>query len=262
MAHQKINLCPEILTFYPKRRLTPLFVTVVLIFFNQFTLARTVTQPSPLVEVEVADDIGASYKASRGLMGFSFSASQQNQKTKDYISPLDSKSYEEIFNSKSLVMTEIRAGPKINLGPVSAVLDLSFAKGDVKAFEGSIGSSLAITKTGIGLSLILDGLMNEPYVAPYIGMHLCRIDFIEKDNSSGDREEAGTIDRATSITAGALILLDWIEPNVANFSKKEVGLQNTHLDLFMQKTNSANLQSGNGNLNSDLALGVGIRLEF
>ena len=115
-----------------------------------------------------------------------------------------------------------------------------------------------LTKTAVGLGIILDALFKEPYVAPYFNGQMYSINFEEVATAGKSK---GTTTTASAFTVGTLIQLNWIERELSAKSLIEHGLNNTYLDLFATQYSSSG-SSTDPKFETGFNFGGGFKLEF
>lgn len=121
-----------------------------------------------------------------------------------------------------------------------------------------VESTLDITKYRVGLTLILDTLFTEPWVAPYIsgGGYV-----IQKKESSGSVTDNENTQVAPYYSFGLNFQLDWIDSDTAIGGYSELGLQNTYLFVEGRQLIESSAEA-DSNFGTDIFLTAGLRLEL
>lgn len=222
-------------------------------------LAEVGNSEDTLVEIEIGAGPDTPYKERRGLLGVQFSAGYQSLLPDNYVSPIDGFGYEDLFGSNEMGFLEVKIGPKLNFGPFGLFLEFIYGMGSVESRRTQQKVTLEMTKRGGAIGVALDGLFPEPYFVPYGSFQMFTADYYEHDEIQDPvRDTAGT---STAITAGVLIQLNWIEPDVSIESRSSVGLENTFLDIYaIQYQGSQDADAVK--LDTAWNWGAGIRLEY
>lgn len=210
------------------------------------------------------------YKQRRTPYGVLFSVNYEQFKPVDYFSFIQKANYDKVTDSKSIPLMGIELGFKYNfsLGAVAAIAGYSTGKID----NGSLLEEMSASITKFDLNFTLDGIMNEPYIAPYIQVGLHSIDWTERSvDGVKVLEENFTTHYNLHYKAGLSFQLNWIENSIDPQSTEEArissGLDNTYLDVFYSVYNEPDTvalkegDEGEANLNSE-QFGVGLKLEF
>jgi hypothetical protein len=161
--------------------------------------------------------------------------------------------YESVFNGSSASIMGLNLGYKYNLPLVGVELSGFFGSGG--AGGGTSNAAYSVQKKGLRTALILDGIMDEPYVAPYLGIQFVSWDFQE---SSDVGATSITTDYVMGTQIGVLLQLNWLEPATALRALNEDGLTNSYLDLFVQQYGGTSPV----NLATSFNWGAGFRLEY
>ncbi|WP_374034431.1 hypothetical protein ACES2I_18340 [Bdellovibrio bacteriovorus] len=209
----------------------------------------------PLVEVQIRQDNLADYKVRRETHGTYMSFDFEAIEFKNFISTLDGQSYKAVFGSDTVNLIQLGLDYKYNfmLGSLSGGVFYGMGKVD-----GDADRSLEITKYGVGFKFTADMIMNEPYVAPYVGINVWQMGFSEK---SATDSFSATTQMGYNYTVGMLIQLDWIDRETAKESTFNWGLENTFIDVYA--TQYAKTEAPDDpDTTTDFLFGGGLRLEF
>ncbi|MFV8256979.1 hypothetical protein ACNQKP_04200 [Bdellovibrio bacteriovorus] len=209
----------------------------------------------PLVEVQIRQDNLADYKVRRENHGTYVSFDYEAIEFKNFISTLDGQSYKAVFGSDTVNLIQLGVDYKYNFMLGSLAAGAFYGVGKV---DGNSDRSLEITKYGIGFKFTADMLMNEPYVAPYVGINVWQMGFSEK---SATDSFSATTQMGYNYTVGLLIQLDWIDYESAKQSTFNWGLENTFIDVYA--TQYAKTEAPDDpDTTTDFLFGGGLRLEF
>jgi hypothetical protein len=240
-------------------------VSVVAIFFMLLSSVSFVkAQETPTkdndqtIEVIVPASALAKYKHRRTKMGYKFGVNYENLKPDSYVSPVDNTKYAQLFNSETISFMQISGGPQYNLNAASISLEGIYATGSMSSNYSGESVSLSVTKKGLKGSLNIDAIKDEPYVVPYVAAEMFLLDFTEKGRTGNT---SGTTGFTTSISAGALLQLNWIDQASARDAYNYSGVENAFLDVYA-KQYQASMKSTDPNFKTDWLLGLGLKLEF
>ncbi|UXR65759.1 hypothetical protein EZJ49_05790 [Bdellovibrio bacteriovorus] len=218
-------------------------------------LVEVPPQDLPLVEVQIRQDNLAPYKERRETHGVYFGLDYEAVNFKNFISTLDGMSYKDVFGEDTVNLVQAGFDYKFNffLGSLSA--GLFYGMGRVDADNSR---SLEISKYGAAFRFTADMIMNEPYVAPYVGLNVWQMGVSEK---SATDSFSATTQLGYNYTVGFLIQLDWIDYDTAKESTFNWGLENTFLDVYA--TQYAKTEAPDDpNTETDFTYGAGLRFEF
>lgn len=171
--------------------------------------------------------------------------------------------YSDVFGRKDIDLAQISFGYKKNFTPISLSLNLSLAYGQV--FETLDGESYdaAVQMYKLGASVFFDGVLDEPYMVPYISGHLTR--FIVSEgivDVAGNRFSTSKSNNfSPGYTLGSLFQLNWLEKNAATESYVETGLENCYVNLFFAQYFKSG-DSSDINMAAGLNWGLGLLLEY
>lgn len=209
----------------------------------------------PLVEVELRQDNLASYHERREPHGTYLGVSYEAVEFGKYVSSLDGKTYNEMFGSDTVNLVQVDVDYKYNFTLGSLAFGAFYGIG---AVDGSDSRKLDIKKYGLSLKYTADMLMQEPYVAPYLGIQVWQMGYSEESNLDSF---SSTTQMGLSYTVGVLLQLNWIDYETAKLTTFSWGLENTFVDLYAvqyAKTQAAD----DPNFETDMTFGAGIRMEF
>jgi hypothetical protein len=208
------------------------------------------------VEVEYPAEILLPYKERRPDWGFVFGAKYENFAPNTYESPIDGNTYQNLFGENAAGIFALEGGIKYNTRLASLTAEVSFGQGSVADSRIGDDVTLRMTKTAAHFGLWLDMIWPEPYVVPYAQADVFQIDFTESDSLGS---ESGTSQVCFGYTAGALIQLNWLDPDQALRALATSGLNNTYIDIFVAQSTGSGTQPDFG---SDPYWGAGFKLEF
>ena len=163
-------------------------------------------------------------------------------------------------------MAQVQINYKLNFVLGSLLAGVSYGQGtiiDNRSVDAALINeerSLTIEKKAVSAQWQLDALMKEPYFVPYVGFSYWQIGLTEENLTT---KTVGTYDTGygTSLTAGFLIQLNWIEPETSKLAYLNQGLENTYLDVFWTQYQNTDNELDPA-LENDFNFGVGLRVEF
>lgn len=212
-----------------------------------------------LIEVEFEPDLDLAYAQRRGPKSILFSIRYENFKPEDYFSQIDASSYSSNYGEKAMPLVGFSLAWKRNFSGLSIGVDPSFAFGSVNGTDGlGLDRSLSLTRYGLGFSLILDTLTQEPWIVPYGEIQPLIFSWSEESDSE---EKSGTSDVTFAYRAGLLIQLNKLDERAARSALVNYGLDNTFLDIFIHQHMTSE-SSSDVDLQSALSYGAGVKLEF
>lgn len=253
------------------RRLAACAVALALCFFavtkvdaavdeEQAALAKLTEQERferGLIEIHYAPDYLSPYKERRASWAPVFGLNYANVVPVGFVTDLPSANgdaeYGAIFGSAAMPMFSYFGGVQFNLGGISIGPTVGMAMGEV----GGGTRTLRLNVKSAGITANLDSIMNEPYVVPTFSFAINVADYAETNDA--DTSSAGTTP-FMSYTVGALIQLNWIDPDGAFEGLKESGLNNTFVHLYGGQFMASSGDSTS--FASNFSLGAGVRLEF
>ncbi len=241
-------------------------VSLVLILFSSLALSATpeeeglveVYNPDALVELQIRQDSLADYKTRRETHGIYFGLEYENYVPSSFVSLNDGKTYAALFDGEAIPIINIAIDYKYNFSLGSLALGLSGGMGSIEDNRSGDNRTLDITKYMATLKFTLDNLMQEPYVAPYVGMSMYQMSITDKSSTNTVSE---TPPMGYAYTLGLLLQLDWLDYDVAKNATFNYGLENTFLDVFMTQY-FASGGDEDANMETDPMWGVGLRMEF
>lgn len=217
-----------------------------------------VTQIPVLAEDEVVIESAASYsevyKNRRTEAGAFFSITQETLSFPNYISTLDNSLFEDRYGSLALLGIQVQR--KLNWSPISVAYGVGYSTGSA---AGSGQATMTITKLELNARATLDGWSDEPRYAPFVFAEAWQMDVSEKDPTtsfSGKIEGFGF-----HYGAGISLQLNRLDFSSARDSYTEWGIENTYLDVYMSM-NTAPADAAAPDVSTDIALGLGLTLEF
>lgn len=217
-----------------------------------------------LVEVHTGAEYVMPYRERRAWSGFLVGVSTQTYNPKNYVSLIDGVAFEDAFASMP-EFTQVEGGWKLNLTGVSFAVLLNYGRGDRSSAKSGENRNILFERTLLRAQLIIDGILDEPYVAPYGGLDFWdggTLTFgIDESIPALNQKFSGKTGGGTAMTVGVLLQLNWLEKKWADRAYRSAGLENTYLDLFAQKVNATSSDS-DPDISSDLSWGAGIKLEF
>lgn len=204
------------------------------------------------------------YRQRRTLWGAQFALLTENGTFDRYLSPTSDtaayhlKSYSEMFASPLQTM-ELNLGVRMNTLVGSMILSLGYGGGSVMDSKTGLLTKLAVTKKSVGVTLLLDTILPEPYVVPYAGVNMMAWDttFTMGDNIRWVSASPAVM----SMQYGVLVQLNWMDQRSMRQAHVENGLENAYLDLFMSKYPTITNEWG-PNLTFTSSWGAGVRLEY
>lgn len=223
------------------------------------------------VELEKQEDYSLSYKKRRGTHGVLFSVGMEKFYPIDYRSLFNDAYIEEIIQENRIDLVGIELGYKHNMSFFSiSVLGGFFQGAIVGARSGE--RTLSISKQGVSANVAIDGMLEEPWIAPYVqaGVH----QFNVTESNAAQVSESATTGLALNYRYGLLFQLDWIENSIDKESKAErlrsSGLENTYIDVYFaghQPSRDALdpldlVNEGDPNMLSSGEMGLGLKMEF
>jgi hypothetical protein len=230
-------------------------------------LRNTKSQHSPkvythsTVEVEKTVESMLPYKQRKVSRGGLFSIQRIQYSPSNFNSMLDGRIFSDSYTD-SINVINIQVEKKFNFDIFSAGLGFGYLTG---SSSGEFGQSLSMTGPSVSLSVLIDGIADEPYVAPFFNVQMSNISLKEEnDYLSADIN----YNLSSIITLGAHVQLNWLDENSAFQALNDVGLENSYLTLaiVMAKINSAQINMESNltvpDASMDSAFKTGITLEF
>ncbi|WP_413559180.1 hypothetical protein [Bdellovibrio sp. HCB209] len=254
-----------------KLHLSPIFqmkllVSLAILAFTSLAAAAVeeeeglveVYNPESLVELHIRQDNLADYKHRRETHGFYFGVDYEAFVPSSFVSLNDGKTYSELFNNEAIPMISLMMDYKYNFALGSLAIGLSGGMGSIEDDRSGDKRTLELTKIMGTIKFTMDNIMDEPYVAPYIGLSMYQIDITDKSPTSSVSEQAPL---GYAYALGLLIQLDWLDYDTAKSATFNYGLENTFLDVYVAQYMAAGGDE-EANMETDPVLGLGLRMEF
>ncbi|UOF00417.1 hypothetical protein [Bdellovibrio reynosensis] len=234
-----------------------------LILCSSFAFAEEAVVPAtdtkqPLVEVEVYQDYLAPYKERRENHGSYVTLGYESLELKNYISAIDAKTYGDMFGTAPIALMYLGVDYKYNFALGSLAFGIQYGKGNVTGEDSGEERTMDVTKTGVGFKFTLDMIMNEPIVAPYIGLNIWKMTIAETNPTTSFSAET---QMGMNYTVGLLLQLDWLDYETAKNTTFNWGLENTFIDVYATKYAKTNA-TDDANTETDMIYGGALRLEF
>lgn len=214
--------------------------------------------PNGLVEVDVPQNTLANYRERRANHGMYVGITYEQFAPTSFVSALDAKTYKEMYGDEPIPLIGFGLDYKYNIGIGSLSLGAGAAMGSLSDERSGEKRTLDITKYAINARYTADVLMDEPYVAPYIGFSAYKMG-VTDHNATASKSETTSI--GYSYTLGVLLQLDWIDYEVAKQATFNIGLENTFIDIYMTQYAQAG-SDAEANMKTDMTFGAGLRMEF
>jgi hypothetical protein len=242
-----------------KKVLAAIFLALIaqLLFID---ICWAATQDEGLVEITYPVDTFASYKDRRITHGANVGINITNFVPYNWESQIDGEYYGDTFGATPISLFCIEMGYKFNfvMGSISLMPGIGF--GEQKADFNGVSRTMNVMKfSGKGM-FALDNLFSEPYLVPYAAASVWQMRITEFLETSTEKYVHPT-GIGLEYSFGALIQLNWLEPDLARQSLSNSGLQNTYIDLYV----SQHMNSSSTNDPSTITamdFGAGLRLEF
>jgi hypothetical protein len=213
-----------------------------------------------VVEVKSPASFFSKYRDRRPTHGLIFSFAQSKILMDNLTTEEGAEEYyyEDLFGDEPVALSEFHLGYKFNFTLGSLHFDVGYGVLEkVESFSG-LNRTLEVRRPSIRMGYILDTLFDEPYVAPYAEAAAWKMNIKEANEVDS---VSYTTDFGFTFSAGLLFQLNWIDPNGAFEGRKNFGLQNTYLDLFITKQ-TAPVNPDDPDTSTDMAYGAGLRVEF
>lgn len=218
---------------------------------NRYEIREQQVTGNGLVEVVFPAEILAPYKERRPDHQFVFHFQYENFKPSE-LQFSGQGNHSAVFTGSAQLMG-LNLGYKYNLPVVGLELSGFFSSGGQGGGINQTGYFLE--KKGLRFAAVFDGIMDEPYIAPYVGMQIVKWNVKESSNVGSS---SASPDPVMGTQMGLLIQLNWLEPESALRALNEDGLNNAYLDVFMQQYEA----TAGANLASSFNWGAGFRLEY
>lgn len=215
------------------------------------------------VEYRSTETTYQSYLKRRSENGLMFGIKMENYFPENYISRIDGYTFEDMFSKTDLTLMTFDIGYKRNLSIGSVYLALVYGTTMQTLEDSRINDekrTFDAKMFGAKFNYIMDALMDEPYVAPYVGASVVGFSLEESAKTQGQSADTAA---KTSIgwTVGALLQLNWIESDMSREAWLSTGMENTYIDVFLTSyQNSA--AADEVDTYSRFNWGVGLTIEF
>jgi hypothetical protein len=222
---------------------------------------RAATQDDGLVEIHFPVDVTTSYKERRRTSGTNVGINMTNFVPYNWESLLDGGLYDNDYGSSPIQLYTLEAGYKYNFALGSISLLAGFGMGTNNTNVNGISRSMTVMKYLGKVMYAMDNMFSEPYVAPYVAGSVWQMRVSEKEDITDGLADAINVGPGFEYSVGALIQLNWLEPDIASRALVDIGIENTYLDVFMSqhmRTQSSSVYS----TATDFNFGAGLRLEF
>ncbi len=208
----------------------------------------------------------SNYRDRRTTSGLLINVNAENLYFSEYKSILDGALYEKLFGQEDLAMVQLQAGYKFNFILGSIVGGASYGSGTLIDDRSTEERLLTLNKKSVYAQWLVDSLMKEPYIVPYIGFNFWTMSIHEENKTALPASGKVTslihdTGNGTSITVGFLIQLNWLEPEVSKLAYLNDGLENTYLDVFWTEYRGTD-HALDPNLEDGFNFGAGLRFEF
>lgn len=209
------------------------------------------------VEIEFLASELVPYAERRPQNQLSFGMQYEPTTFTKFLSPIDQQSYETLFGKSTVDIMQINLGWKVNIPIVGIDMQAIYGQGVMSDTRSGQATSLSLIKKGLKVSAILDGIFSDNYLVPYFGIQYLEWDVKTANDLSSAALTTGPV---MAMSAGALISLNWLDPQSALFSYNDGGINSTYIDLFVNQYQ----KPGNGG-DPDLSgtsFGAGFKVEF
>ncbi len=169
------------------------------------------------------------------------------------------ESFQSIYGVDKNISPDVQLQLKKSFKALSIAADLGVGFLSASSHKSSgIDSSLTLMPIRLGASVVLDGILKTPYVAPYgsVGVYTNMYKETQASVSYGGNTQA-----AMYYSFGSLFLLDWLDQPSADRAYTEASLQATYIYVEGRQY----MKSGNEtdpDLSTGLDPNLGVRLEF
>ena len=213
------------------------------------------------VEVERPLELMLPYRQRKVSRGALIGIQRVQYSPSNFSSMLDGRNFgDSYFNPINVINIQLER--KFNFDLFSFGMGIGYLSG---SSSGEFGQSLSLEGPAVSLSVLIDGITDEPYVAPFFNLQITNVSLKEEnDYLSADIN----YNLSSIITLGANVQLNWLDESTAFQALNDVGLENSYITLaiMMAKINSAqiNLESNLTvpDVSMDSAFKVGMTLEF
>lgn len=212
------------------------------------------------VEVRSSDAAFKPYLKRRLPTGWLLGFGMEAYKPDGFTSPIDGLTYEDIFGDGYMEMMFLEGGYKMNLGAVSLGLVGNYAVTSPSGYANGESRDYKIERKEIKAMAIFDGIIEEPYLAPYVSFGLFQIGMDEHVPSAAF-QFSGETQMGTSLTVGVLVQTNWLEPDAARWAWLNAGVENTYIDLYLKQHGTTGGEN-DPDVSSKFNWGAGLRIEF
>ncbi|MEO0335336.1 MAG: hypothetical protein AAF202_03025 [Pseudomonadota bacterium] len=155
-------------------------------------------------------------------------------------------------------LLEVQFTMKRNFGFASIGFDAGAGVFSVDSRVNGVDSTLDINMYRAGLTIILDTLFSEPWVAPYFSGGGYVIQKKESIDATSDNESTQV---APYYAFGLLFQLDWIDSRSALNAYSEIGLENTYIFAEGRQLISSSAEA-DSDFSTDIFATAGFRVEL
>jgi hypothetical protein len=165
--------------------------------------------------------------------------------------------FENLYGVGGLV--ELAAGYRYKFAMGSLGLDAAYGFYTNSADDTSFGDiKLNVQQIRLGGKFVMDAVMKEPYIAPYVGGGAYVAFFSEKLSGNSFN---GQTDPAGYYYGGLMFQLNWLEKPAAIDAYTESGVENTYLFVEARKY-LASSTARDPDFSTGMDLAAGVNLEF
>ena len=214
-----------------------------------------------LVEVRTNESIYYPYKQRQNQWGFSFSLGAENVSYPGLISQFDEESFEFLYGSSGVPMLSLELGPRYNMSWGSLALLAGYGLLDITDDRSGANDELTIQRYSATAVFYLDNLWGEPYFVPYVGAGIWMADYSEIRGAYPDEVSNTSTDLGYLYKVGALIGLDWIEPESILKSRRETGMKAMFVNVYASSTFMTESEP-DPDLENELDFGASLVFEF
>ncbi len=214
--------------------------------------------PAGMVLIEYPQDVDLSYQDRRKTHGSYISFDYEPLFFNSYISPIDGKSFKEIFGESTLPIIRANFEYKFNTSLVAFAAGLFYSMGEATGAVDGVDHKMQLSRYGASFKIALDRITEEPYIVPYLGANVWQGSI--KDEVTTE-SYSKSLPLGTNFVAGLMFQLDWID-DISALESRKSGLKNTFLDVFATKYAAISDDADTPNLETDFIVGGGLRLEF
>ena len=214
-----------------------------------------------LVEVRTNESIYYPYKQRQNQWGFTFSLGAENVNYPGLISQFDEESFEFLYGSSGVPMLNLELGPRYNMSWGSLALLAGYGLLDITDDRSGASDELTIQRYSATAVFYLDNIWSEPYFVPYVGGGIWMADYSEIRGAFSDEVSNTSTDLGYHYKVGALIGLDWIEPESTLKSRRETGMKAMFVNVYASSTFMSESEP-DPDLENELDLGASLVFEF